>query len=45
MLFDVVKDPSEKNDVASSQPAIVQRLTEELAAWQARGHTARKAVR
>jgi arylsulfatase A-like enzyme len=45
MLFDVVKDPSEKNDVASSQPAIVQRLTEEIAAWQARGHTARKAVR
>jgi arylsulfatase A-like enzyme len=45
MLFDVVNDPSEKNDVASSQPAIVQRLTEELAAWQARGHNARKAVR
>lgn len=38
MLFDVVADPSEKNNVASSQPAIVQRLTEELKAWKARGY-------
>jgi arylsulfatase A-like enzyme len=44
MLFDVVNDPSEKNDVAPSQPAIVQRLTEEIAAWQRRGHTAPNAV-
>jgi arylsulfatase A-like enzyme len=38
MLFDVVADPSEKNNVAASQPAIVQRLTEELKAWKARGY-------
>ena len=38
MLFDIVADPSEKNNVAASQPAIVQRLTEELKAWKARGY-------
>lgn len=38
MLFDLKTDPAEKNDVAASHSEIVQRLTEELKAWKARGY-------
>lgn len=41
MLFDISADPSEKNDVAASQPVIVQKLTEEANAWKARGYKRR----
>lgn len=30
MLFDVVSDPSEKNDLSSQHPEIVQELTQAL---------------
>lgn len=41
MLFDIAADPSEKNNVASAQRVIVQKLTEQAAAWKARGYKAR----
>jgi hypothetical protein len=41
MLFDVIADPSEKNNLAAAQPVIVQKLTEQAAAWKARGYKSR----
>ena len=38
MLFDIMADPSEKNNLAPTQPVIVQKLTEQAAAWKARGY-------
>jgi len=34
-LFDLVADPSEKNDLAKTMPRLAKRLTGELAAWRA----------
>jgi arylsulfatase A-like enzyme len=33
-LFDVVKDPSEREDLAVSNTAIVRRLRQQIAAWE-----------
>jgi N-acetylgalactosamine-6-sulfatase len=33
-LFDVVKDPGERDDLAASNTAIVRRLYHQLAAWE-----------
>lgn len=41
MLFDMASDPFEKQNIAQGQTAIVQKLTEEAKAWQARGHKTR----
>jgi len=38
MLFNVAEDPSEKNNLAGEQPAIVQKLTEQASAWKGRGY-------
>ena len=42
MLFDLSADPSEKNNLAASNPQMVQTLSEELKAWQNRGHKTRR---
>ena len=34
-LFDLVADPSEKNDLATAKPRLSKRLAGELAAWRA----------
>ncbi|RTZ68594.1 MAG: N-acetylgalactosamine 6-sulfate sulfatase, partial [Verrucomicrobia bacterium] len=34
-LFDLVADPSEKNDLAKAKPRLAKRLAGELAAWRA----------
>ena len=33
MLFDLIADPAEKNDLAKQHPKIVQQMTETLEAW------------
>ena len=35
MLFDIVADPSETNDIAASHREIVKRMTTQLDDWQA----------
>ncbi len=35
MLFDIVADPSEKNDIAAQHREIVKRMTKQLNDWQA----------
>ena len=34
-LFDLVKDPSEKNDLAAEHPEIVEQMTFTLKEWRA----------
>jgi N-acetylgalactosamine-6-sulfatase len=34
-LYDLAADPGEKNNLAAQQPAIVQRLSAKVEAWQA----------
>ena len=34
MLFDVVADPGERNDLVYKNPAVVEDLKERLAAWE-----------
>jgi hypothetical protein len=33
-LFDLQKDPAEKNSIAESKPTIAKRLASELREWQ-----------
>jgi arylsulfatase A-like enzyme len=35
-LYDVVKDPAEKDDLAAEHPDVVQRLKASLADWKAK---------
>lgn len=35
MLFDLINDPSEKNDIAAQHPDIVRRMASTLEAWRA----------
>jgi len=41
-LYDLIADPSEKNDLAAREPAIVTRMKAELESWQA---SVRKSIR
>ncbi len=34
-LYDLIADPSEKNDLAGMHPEIVERLSKDLATWRA----------